>query len=239
MNGLLIVGVAACVLLAALWKAGTFDNTFVAPADHEPSIQPPAQAQSMDNREESTVTVTQEPMDDEPALPTFSEPELDELPAPAAYERQLSPDDAAVTQVAPATPSIEKPTPVPATGPSSAKDSARRQVERKQPTPPSPADTVRTIPSDTAAIARTRPTSPEKPRNTPAPATFGTLIVGVQPWAEVWIDGRKRGISPPLFTLQLPPGLYTVELRNPDLPSYSQKVQIAAGQSVTLRHSFQ
>ncbi|MDF3864848.1 PEGA domain-containing protein [Pseudomonas denitrificans (nom. rej.)] len=239
MNGLLIVGVAACVLLAALWKAGTFDNTVVSPADHEPSIQPPAQAQSTDNREESTVTVTQEPMDDEPALPTSSEPALDELPAPAAYERQLSSDEVAVTQVAPATQSIEESTPAPATGSSQAKDLAHRHVERKQPTPTSRADTVRTMPADTAAITGTKPTSPEKPRSTPAPATFGTLIVGVQPWAEVWIDGRKRGISPPLFTLQLPPGPYTVELRNPDLPSYSQKVQIATGQSVTLRHSFQ
>lgn len=99
-------------------------------------------------------------------------------------------------------------------------------TERRQPPPILP------------AVTSTKPASPDKTRSTPTPATVGTLIVAVQPWAEVWIDGRKRGISPPLFKLQLPPGLYTVELRNPDLPSYSQKVQIATGQSVTLRHSF-
>lgn len=115
-------------------------------------------------------------------------------------------------------------------------------AEYRQPPPAKPAiaaQKVRPLPTDAVIITGTKPASPAKPRSAPTPATVGTLIVAVQPWAEVWIDGRKRGISPPLFKLQLPPGLYTVELRNPDLPSYGQKVQITTGQSVTLRHSFQ
>lgn len=80
---------------------------------------------------------------------------------------------------------------------------------------------------------------PQSPRNAATPAATGTLTVAVQPWGEVWINGKKRGISPPLLNLQLPPGSYTVELRNAELPSYSQQVQISAGQSVTLRHRFQ
>jgi hypothetical protein len=234
---LLIVGIAACALLVALWKAGAFDNTVVPPAEQGPSTLPPAQTQLTDTPLESTVTVTQEPMDDEPVLPAPSEPALDELPDPAAYDRQLSPDTG--TQAAPATQSVEEPPRAPATAPSPVTVSVHQHAERKQPAPTSPAVSVRAVPPDTAAITGTKPASPAQPRSTPAPATVGTLIVAVQPWAEIWIDGRKRGISPPLFKLQLPPGVYTVELRNPDLPSYSQKVQIATGQSMTLRHSFQ
>lgn len=240
LNWLLIVGMAACALLVALWKAGALDNTLVTPANHEPSPQPPAPTQLTESRVENTVTVTQEPMDDEPALPPSAEPALDELPDPAVYDSQLSPNADTVGQAAPTTQSVEKPTPASATGTAPAPAAAQKQSQ--QPAPSSPvitAQKIRPAPTDAAPLTGTKPASPAKQRSTPATATVGTLIVAVQPWAEVWVDGRKRGISPPLLKLQLPPGLYTVELRNPDLPSYGQKVQITTGQSVTLRHSFQ
>ncbi|WP_447752316.1 PEGA domain-containing protein [Pseudomonas nicosulfuronedens] len=113
---------------------------------------------------------------------------------------------------------------------------------QKQPSSIPPAPPVKKErPASTPPMIITdrKPAAPAKPRSAPVAAAVGTLVVAVQPWAEVWIDGRKRGISPPLFKLQLPPGSYKIELRNPDLPGYSQNVQISAGQSVTLRHSFQ
>lgn len=243
-NWLLIVGVAVCVLLVALWKAGTFDNPIAAPTDHEASPPPPVQTQPADNPLESTVTVTQEPMDDELEQAPSSAPVVDELPDPAAHDHQLPSDANTIRPAAPDAQNVEKPAPAPApaTAPSPAKVSAQKPAEHRQPKPTTPAiaaQKVRPLPTDAVVITGTRPASPTRPRSTPAPATVGTLIVAVQPWAEIWIDGRKRGISPPLFKLQLPPGVYTVELRNPDLPGYSQKVQIVTGQSVTLRHSFQ
>jgi hypothetical protein len=235
-NWLLIGGFAVCTLLGALWmaqwKPWAIDNTVDVSAKHEPSVQIPAQTQLTDSRVESTVTVTQEPMDDEPVL--------EELPDPGTYDRQLSP--APDRQATPVPQGVEKTTPVSATVLSPVPASAQKHAERKPPAPTAPAiavQKVRPVPTDAATVNASKPTNPAKPRNTPAPAAAGTLIVAVQPWAEVWIDGRQRGISPPLFKLQLPPGLYTIELRNPDLPGYSQKVQISAGQSVTLRHSFQ
>lgn len=84
----------------------------------------------------------------------------------------------------------------------------------------------------------TRKELTSSPRNAMAPAATGTLIVIMHPWGEVWIDGRKRGFSPPQFRLQLPPGCYQVELRNPGRPSHVQRLQIPSGQSVTLRHDF-
>lgn len=70
------------------------------------------------------------------------------------------------------------------------------------------------------------------------PVAAGTLTVFVRPWGEIWIDGQKRGFSPPRFQLQLPPGRYRVELRNPGQPTHVQQLQIPSGQSVTLRHDF-
>ncbi|MBD9574156.1 hypothetical protein IB260_02445 [Pseudomonas sp. PDM23] len=233
---MLIVGVAACALLVALWKAGAFDDTVVPPTGHEASHRTPAQTQLTDNPAESTVSLTQEPMEDEPELSSIA----GQLPDPAAYDRQLSPDT--FRQAAPATQSVAAPPPAPATSPSPAAIPAQKHAEHKRPAPASSAiKEQKASPVLTRAVTITgaKPASPTKPRSTLAPVPVGTLIVAVQPWAEVWIDGRQRGISPPLLKLQLPPGIHTVELRNPDLPSYSQKVQIVTGQSVTLQHSFQ
>ncbi|MBB4862791.1 hypothetical protein HNP46_001635 [Pseudomonas nitritireducens] len=73
----------------------------------------------------------------------------------------------------------------------------------------------------------------------PAAATQGTLVVAVKPWGEVWVDGKRRGISPPLIRLELPAGRHEIELRNPGLPSHTQSVEISAGQALNLQHRFQ
>ncbi len=91
-------------------------------------------------------------------------------------------------------------------------------------------------------ITAKRPERPAKPQSrsrAPSPATNGSLTIAIKPWGEVWIDGQKRGISPPLFKLQLRPGTYQLELRNPGLPSHEQRLEIMAGQSVTLQHNVQ
>ncbi|MCP1647158.1 hypothetical protein [Pseudomonas nitroreducens] len=223
----LLIGVAAiCLLLGALlatlWKHWASNNSDAAPAAiHQPSPQPPVQAQpTTDSPVESSVIVTQEPMDDEPLPPVLAEP-VPEQPMAAPPETDAS------TQPAPAAQTIAQAPPA----------QTQKPATPAQPAiaPPKP----RPAPSPPMTIVDRKPVAPAKPRSAPVPAAVGTLIVAVQPWAEVWVDGRKRGISPPLLTLQLPPGSHSIELRNPDLPTHSQQLQISVGQSVTLRHTFQ
>jgi non-specific serine/threonine protein kinase len=88
-----------------------------------------------------------------------------------------------------------------------------------------------------ATAAATRP--PARPAPTPAPASeTGTLRLSVAPWGEVWVNGEKRGISPPLRELRLPAGTYQIELRNPGLPSHSRAVQLQDGESIAVEHRF-
>lgn len=67
----------------------------------------------------------------------------------------------------------------------------------------------------------------------------GTLALRIQPWGEIWVDGVKHGVSPPLREIQLPAGVRSVEIRNPSFPGQSHKLDIPANRRVTLRHSFQ
>lgn len=121
----------------------------------------------------------------------------------------------------------------PVSSPPSATDSA---------THPLPVVTV--VGDDRNAPSPSPPPSPPQPPETvapPKPATAeatGTLTVASWPWSEVWVDGRKRGVSPPLRELRLPPGEHVVELRNPAFPPVVKKVSITTDGNARVHHNF-
>jgi hypothetical protein len=79
----------------------------------------------------------------------------------------------------------------------------------------------------------------EKPRAAkPSASTAGKLDLVVAPWGEVVVDGKSRGISPPLRVVELPPGAHTIEIRNSTFPAHVQKVQVKPGEAVRIRHRF-
>lgn len=95
-------------------------------------------------------------------------------------------------------------------------------------------------PSRPVAAAKSPQASPkespkEPPRDAPAKATVSLLIV---PWGEVWVDGQKRGVSPPLKSLSLASGMHTVEIRNSKLPVHLEKIDVKPGAQIKIRHTF-
>jgi len=83
--------------------------------------------------------------------------------------------------------------------------------------------------------APTRPRVESKPVASVAP---GTLQLSILPWGEVFIDGKSRGVSPPLRSIEVPAGTHTVEVRNTSFPALSRRVDVRAGESVRIRHRF-
>lgn len=228
-----IAGTLVTVLLLALWQPWAVDNERDVPSESaagELSQSKPAQ-QGVVERSPAPAdhleTATPDSLDDGSLVIPPSEPVPEEQPAPQA---------SAAAPAIPATP-VD---PLQATAP--APHEAPAPVV-KRPSPPVAAAEQKQKPhplrTQAMTVTGSKPASPTPSDSAPIPVATGTLSVVIQPWGEVWIDGRKRGISPPLFKLQLPPGNYRIELRNPDLPGYSQNVQISAGQSVTLQHTFQ
>ena len=63
----------------------------------------------------------------------------------------------------------------------------------------------------------------------------GELLVVVDPWAEVYIDGHLYETTPFAQPLRLRTGSHEVELRHPQFASVQKKVEIAAQQKVVLR----
>ncbi len=83
-------------------------------------------------------------------------------------------------------------------------------------------------------VARAEPATP-----TPEAAqTPGRIVLAISPWGEVLVDGRSRGVSPPVQMVELPPGPHTVELRNGSFPAHIERVVIKPGEPVRVQHRF-
>ena len=67
---------------------------------------------------------------------------------------------------------------------------------------------------------------------------MGHVTLAVSPWGEVYVDGRKRGISPPLAELKLAPGKHTIEIRNTTFAPYADTVNLESNAYVRIKHRF-
>jgi class 3 adenylate cyclase len=114
------------------------------------------------------------------------------------------------------------PTPVPASKPAVAEEKPAPAVEKK------PRKQV---------VARAEP-KPEKTKTARTASGAGKLELVVAPWGEVLVDGKSRGISPPLRVVELSPGAHTIEIRNSTFPALKQKVQVKPGEAVRIQHRF-
>jgi class 3 adenylate cyclase len=69
-------------------------------------------------------------------------------------------------------------------------------------------------------------------------AGAGRLELAVAPWGEVLVDGKSRGLSPPLRVLDVSAGAHTIEIRNSTFPAHIEQVQVKAGEALRIRHRF-
>jgi non-specific serine/threonine protein kinase len=128
-----------------------------------------------------------------------------------------------------------RPPAIQAGAPAGAGDSSRAgAVER----PPTGSPTAERAPAATSPPASVAPGAPPSaPSPAPAPR-MGKIQFSIKPWGEIVIDGRPRGVSPPIKELSLPEGRHRVEIRNSTFPRYASDVQVKAGASVSITHAF-
>jgi class 3 adenylate cyclase len=99
--------------------------------------------------------------------------------------------------------------------------------------PPAPA------PGAQATVApKSEPAPPKKVVAKKVPAHLGRIELAVTPWGEVVVDGKTRGVSPPVRALDLAPGAHTIEIKNANFPVHVERVELKAGESVKIRHRF-
>ncbi|MBX7152971.1 PEGA domain-containing protein [bacterium] len=69
-------------------------------------------------------------------------------------------------------------------------------------------------------------------------AAVGFVKLLVNPWANVFIDGKNMGVTPPLDNLELKPGTYKIKIENPAFKPVTKTITVTAGGTATLQHDF-
>lgn len=138
--------------------------------------------------------------------------------------------------------------PAPAPASPAASRPAAASTASPESTAPSDTETIATDPAPPGIAAKTEPAAahpspPDSAQSPPARAVAGPpakAVIGlaVSPWGEVFVNGRRAGVSPPLTTISVAAGRVTVELRNGDAPPYRETLQLAPGDEVRVRHRF-
>ncbi|HZN87169.1 MAG TPA: adenylate/guanylate cyclase domain-containing protein [Burkholderiales bacterium] len=168
-----------------------------------------------------------------------------EAQAPAAKAQPPKPALTPVAAKAAAAP--EKPVAVALAQPA-AKAAALQPKAEPQPAAPKPVKTLTPAQKEArrealaaraarAQAAKTEAAQPAQAAASVATAS-GTVQLAILPWGEVFVDGKRRGVSPPLRSIEVPPGTHTIEVRNTSFPSHAQRVEVRVGEPVRIRHHF-
>ena len=150
------------------------------------------------------------------------EPPIAVAPPSAEPKAAKAPDVAppgATPAVEPATSPPANTTPLPAVDAPKAPSSVPDQVAAKTAEAPGTASPLAT---------------PDKP----AVGELGKVDLRIKPWGSISVDGVAKGASPPTMQLSLPPGTHTIVIQNPAGPPVTRTVDVVAGKSVTVRHTF-
>ena len=85
------------------------------------------------------------------------------------------------------------------------------------------------------ARATSSPVAKQRPVSSKSSAQ---LALAIRPWGVLYVDGKKKGLSPPIKELMLPPGQYTVEIRNEKFEPYRESIELRTGIVTRITHSF-
>ncbi|HKW37801.1 MAG TPA: adenylate/guanylate cyclase domain-containing protein, partial [Burkholderiales bacterium] len=156
--------------------------------------------------------------------------------APAAQPRvALAPK----TEIAPLKPAPAEAAPPPQPETKEAPSPTAKEVKAahhaKDPAVKAPVQSPKATAGETPAAPKREPEAVAT--IAPAPRDANVTIIAL-PWAEVYIDGTRQGVSPPLKVIPLKPGKHRVELRNGSFPPHVQTVDLRPGTEISITHRF-
>ncbi len=64
------------------------------------------------------------------------------------------------------------------------------------------------------------------------------LSINVIPWGEVWVDGKKVGVSPPLTRVKLSKGTHRIEIINSSYSNYKRQIKVDKKSTIKIHHNF-
>ncbi len=71
-----------------------------------------------------------------------------------------------------------------------------------------------------------------------APRSDNNVQLRVSPWANVNLNGKRLGVTPPLTEMKLPVGSHTIDLLNPGFETVRKTLKVEPDQTITITHDF-
>jgi class 3 adenylate cyclase len=117
------------------------------------------------------------------------------------------------------------------------------QSEPAQPVLPMSNAIIQQESPDESAPESAQSTKPAVAKQTiqlkPAPSVSNaTIQFAITPWGDVYVDGKRKGASPPLTSVSIAPGKHRIEIRNSVLPPYSHTHEIGPNEKLNISHKF-
>ncbi len=101
-----------------------------------------------------------------------------------------------------------------------------RLAELKSKTPTVNASTS----AETASTIDTVPTTTE-------PSTFSVKLA-VKPWGTIFVDGKQKGVTPPLKKISVTEGKHKIRIVNPNFPDYVSEIDVSKKKMLGIEHDF-
>jgi serine/threonine-protein kinase len=118
--------------------------------------------------------------------------------------------------------------------------SPSRQIERTVPETPPAGELARVEPKRPAAIGETERVEPaaDEQATVASNESSAVLTLAIAPWGQVFVDGKARGVSPPVQELELTPGRHRIEVRNAASQPHAVTVNAKPGERLRIKHKF-
>ena len=105
------------------------------------------------------------------------------------------------------------------------------------PAPPDIAAAV-TFHRATQSVALAPRPTPEKSARKAAAVRPATLSLNIRPWGEVYVDGKKVGVTPPLHDIKVSSGTRKIVVRNANAPPFNVTLDIQPNTLMQITHRF-
>ncbi len=105
---------------------------------------------------------------------------------------------------------------------------------------PAPADIAAavTFHRATQSVALAPRPTPEKSARKAAAVRPATLSLNIRPWGEVYVDGKKIGVTPPLHNIKVSSGTRKIVVRNANAPPFHATLDIQPNTLMQVTHRF-
>jgi len=158
--------------------------------------------------------------------------------APPAVAALTAPDTPQSTTPPAPVPATEAPKAAPASGADEKHAEPAKPAEPPKPAGPAVHQKAEPVkPAEPAKVEAGKPAEPAKPAAPAVPPA--TVVFAIQPWGEVFVNGKSGGVSPPMKSMKLAPGKYKIEIRNTTFAAHTESIEVKSRDELTIRHRFQ